>query len=56
MKAYIVNTQGQRLGREEMEVRIACALAEAQDVLTPGILAGLIADLVKRNAQASPRA
>ncbi len=55
-KAYIVNAHGQRLGRAELEARIASALAEAETVLAPGILAELISDLSKRTAQASRQA
>lgn len=50
-RAHIVTPDGRRLGRDEIEARIAVALAEAQSVLAPGILASLIANLVEQHEQ-----
>lgn len=54
-RAHIVNEHGQRLGRAELEARIAAALAEAQRVLAPGILSSLVEDLVAQHAHESIR-
>jgi hypothetical protein len=52
-RAHIVTPDGHRLGREELEARIAIALAEAQSVLAPGILSSLISNLVAQHEQRS---
>jgi hypothetical protein len=54
-RAHIVNERGQRLGRAELEARIAAALDEAQRVLSPGILSSLVEDLVARHTRQTTR-